>query len=500
MSDILNKGIPVSPFNRKIINLNDLIESSNDKNKTYEFINNENLYNISYVESLLSKNYYSNFPYKTCISIYFDKDKKENYLVMEPFAILLEMFRLLGLDEYMNDLDTDPMDPEILGKILDKIGKLKNIRVERKLEVKFPELYKLFLEKKNQAILIRDKSKRESIKKAIQKEFGVNYDNELKNNIECALKISKIENFCEFYANLFDEIILNYPLIKDKYLSRRINLFENCDFDKDKTEFLIAYNYLTACSKCDTLDEKQKYLYYINEYIKEHKDDLYSDIIYTFNGQNYSFKDLYTRYIKELTDNPELKILDIPREEFKDFSYDEVEKYMDLELKDSRANWVFLEDGLDSVRIDRAINNTINSCTSTSKKKKTAEELRNLFLKKKELFEGLNKYSTVLGRNTFEGYVAYIFPNGKVILERFFKKKRNGEEVIAYDEAIYVMNIEDFDRLSRLPKQVLINNKLCNRYYHSGDWTSKIRTEIDSEGVIPASEYNKLLLEKKIVK
>ena len=171
---------------------------------------------------------------------------------------------------------------------------------------------------------------------------------------------------------------------------------------------------------------------------------------------------------------------------------------MELELSDAKANWIFLENGLDEERGAKAIYNGIKNIKDKVKREKTKEELRKLYFDKKSLFDGTLNYRTVEGKNTFAGYIAFIYPNGKVILEKFFNKRKDGTEIIATEQAIYVMNIEDFYILTNLSKTEIIRDKLCKRYIHNGNWKQKVLDEINSVGSAPNKEYNKLVEEKKI--
>lgn len=89
---------------------------------------------------------------------------------------------------------------------------------------------------------------------------------------------------------------------------------------------------------------------------------------------------------------------------------------------------------------------------------KTEGERKELEKKKEQLleekisvFNDLPYIATLRGVNHLDGYVAYVFPNGKVIMEKFYKKTRNGL-VPTYHEAIFVISIAYFGELSRESK------------------------------------------------
>ena len=132
-------------------------------------------------------------------------------------------------------------------------------------------------------------------------------------------------------------------------------------------------------------------------------------------------------------------------------------------------------------------------------KRRKQECLLDLFMEKKEFYEQTDSFFRIKWENTFYGYTGYIYPNGKVILDKFFE---NTETVkVADGQAIYVMNFEDFARLSALPKSELIENPACRRIVHAGDWQRRVQNEINSEPMNkPEIELQKLQQEGKIVK
>ena len=64
-------------------------------------------------------------------------------------------------------------------------------------------------------------------------------------------------------------------------------------------------------------------------------------------------------------------------------------------------------------------------------------------------------------------------------------------------EALYI-HLAEFYSLTNLSKTTIIRDKLCKRYIHKGAWESKIKAEINDNGNLPATEYKKLVLSKKI--
>ena len=118
-----------------------------------------------------------------------------------------------------------------------------------------------------------------------------------------------------------------------------------------------------------------------------------------------------------------------------------------------------------------------------------------LYVEKKELYGSTDPFFRIRGKDTFEGYVGFIYPNGKVILDKFFNS--NGR--LADGEAIYVMDIDDFYRLSQFSKSVLMKDSKVQRVIHQGAWQDKVRRIIEKDGdsINTADTVRELIKKKK---
>ena len=116
-------------------------------------------------------------------------------------------------------------------------------------------------------------------------------------------------------------------------------------------------------------------------------------------------------------------------------------------------------------------------------------------MEKKEFFSTTNPMFRVKGKETFDGYVGYIYPNGKVILEKFYKSTANNQ--VSTGDAIYILDIGDFYRLSHFTKKVLMNDKRVERIVHNGDWQSKVRKVLENNEKTYSNETIKELIKTK---
>ena len=117
---------------------------------------------------------------------------------------------------------------------------------------------------------------------------------------------------------------------------------------------------------------------------------------------------------------------------------------------------------------------------------------------KKELYGSTDPFYRIKGINTFDGYIGFIYSNGKVMLDKFFENTKTGR--LAFGEAIYIMDISDFYRLSHFPKKYLIRDSKVDRIIHSGNWQSKVLDVVNNNERInnPANDVKELLNSGKV--
>ena len=487
-SDILNKGVPIELPNVIDTDIYMLLDYAIDREKVEKEINNYSIHMLDYIDTLLTHKSHRKLPFRSNFIIVYQPNTKSNELVFDSKYILWDLLRFLNIRN-------EDASEELLRK---KISQLSSISIDGKLEKKFPKLYEIYLEelefnKEMQGYLKKHHGNIKALKNSV-----VNHNEKSDIYIEDTLKITNVKSFCKIYSSILKDVLDHFQEYNNYFMNHPLDIYRNNTFLGDTLEADIVMRYIEAIHSCNNLEDKQKYLYFLTSYFNENKNWIHSDIGFKIQDKLIMFDDLYNSYIDILVDNPGLKVINYDRSEFDTFTPEEVEEYMKLELNDAQANWEFLEDGLQEERAARAIYNGIKNIKDPNRKEKTKEELRNLYMEKKELFDQTFNYRTVEGKNTFDGYLAFIYPNGRVILERFFERRKDNSEVIAVDQAIYVMNIDEFYSLTNLSKSTIIRDKLCKRYIHKGNWQDKVLKEIQKEGNHPSEEYKKLIYSKKI--
>ena len=125
-------------------------------------------------------------------------------------------------------------------------------------------------------------------------------------------------------------------------------------------------------------------------------------------------------------------------------------------------------------------------------KEKRIRERYAEYERKMRFFENSGYLYRIYGINEFNGYIAFIYPNGEVIMEKFFNDYANCIPTI--NEAIYNVRVTDFETLSKLKKPALIKDKRCRRIIHKGDWESKGQEIIDRPTTPESEEEVKKLM------
>jgi len=139
--------------------------------------------------------------------------------------------------------------------------------------------------------------------------------------------------------------------------------------------------------------------------------------------------------------------------------------------------------------------------SSNSDKQIELQRKYDLLEQKIQFFSNSNPLFELSGINTFDGYLAYMYSNGVVVFEKFFKQSRkiNGKNMLVpvSGEAIYVMNFQEFADLSKYSKMELIqeirdfNNPNVKRVFHyKNKWQNELNDIINGPG------YGELNLEQ----
>ena len=271
----------------------------------------------------------------------------------------------------------------------------------------------------------------------------------IRKNYEYSLKIEEgLLKLGDFFERKIDYMELYQAFDPDTFCL----LFAKIIYDKNKiTEnntgsldrsYAYLCNYKNALNS--VISENRKY----NHIIKYEKDKDGRKI-----REKYSRWDFLNDFDDLMERHPEAKAIKLPSfvkensENYKDIAL--IEKISELYSEDIRVKWEFLPEGT-------SIKKGIHS--SDSKEKDTKQRDFNELIKEINMRIHILENSGFIGRpikglDTFSGYYAFIYANGLVVLEKFWENEL--EFIPAVGCATYILTIDNFIELSKLPRIVL---------------------------------------------
>ena len=509
MKTILNKGVPVSA--RIDIRNADFVNMVTNKEKVTSIINANFRKFMDFIGTLGPS---ADINYFLTLSTIIDSQTLERKIIFSPsgyFSTLILTLNLNGILDGKKETEQLAFDQNVsMNKyresLENRIKELRNVKNLNELKRKFPILFQKYQERLKEYQQYNSLTvKLNSLSRKDKREFINFYNKEqrktipgfnLQERLNSAMRFN-IDIFVEECADGLTTLINNYGNIMHYINTHPIDFRKMNESDMNRLELYFVYRYLEMAEMVD-VEDKQDYLYYVSNFFFEHKDLINSNLsIIVGNtddmnikyGNKHQFEriitpaSLYERYRKLLVDNPNLRAIDFSHFDFKGMNVNEVENFMAEYLKDLSAQWEFLLPDNRSYE-EEIVNKIKKSCKDVSEEERALHQARllEIFMEKKKLYDSSDPFFRVKGKGTFDGYMGFIYPNGRVVLDKFYNDADNTK--LADGDAIYAMDISEFYELSKLSKKEIIRNKLCKRYIHKGDWASRVfKNEIQATTV-----------------
>lgn len=341
---------------------------------------------------------------------------------------------------------------------------------ERQLLEEFPEIYKKFQDSKNHIKYLKDE------KKILNGELEDNKNNALIFK-QIDLEIDDLNNKRDTYRKYIRRcgITSNYSKYIDKqitlyesFISNRSLLIKDTSFDnlvdlyldKDKVYLYLMNEYLKRIASCDERNEIKNYINLVERYLCLVKNKDTSILV--------DNKVINLENIKE-----KLKII-----KWK-FAHDVI-----------ILDWSLAHDGHDSKSI-KSVNRKIARRIALSSEE--IERLKSIGEERNDFYDNTNYSARANGLDKNLGYTAYIYPNGKVILDKEYDEKRTST---AIGNAIYVLTAINFEALSKLDKANLRKHPDVQRIVHSANWQERVQRIIDIEPTEESLEDTKKLIKR----
>ncbi len=500
IENALNRGVPIdTPILIDIyefINLFDSEELVEDyKNSSKEIISKiSNIFDM-YAGCIILPTY---------ATIFMDENN-DKVLCFSSENYFLSIFGLLqgiDIDEIVSIFDSRENFEILKEKVL-------SIKKEEELKSQLPRIYELYVDQINAnqnflelEELVNDKSLPLSIKlenvSKITKSFQDLYSNfdlereqEFVRNFTLTAYLERLMQGIENMLDYFDEIVNIYD-------SHILDINSLNKEDADRLNLYVAAKFMKEIEREDVSD-KQRYLFYLTSYFRENVETQVTRVKMKLNGAKVTPIILYEKYKKLLVENPDLLAVNFSYRDFKEMSKEEIEEFIVAYLSELSANWELIPS--DDTSIEKSVRTIAKRKyrnISEQERKQREEKLVKLYMQKKKFYDSTDPYFRIKGKQTFDGYVGYIYPNSLVILDKFYDNAKNSK--IADNEAIYIMEMRDFYELSQHSKSYLIANHLCKRIIHKGLWQEKVLKYINKKDTrySPVSDTNQLISEKKL--
>lgn len=407
-------------------------------------------------------------------------------LFISPINYLQRLKQILNISNPSLDYN----DLTLRQEMLDKVEELKRITTPEELQTKFPEIYKDYL-------LSQDAYPK--IQRYAEKCRGTN-NPQAKSTLERQRRLyatyaldTRFDVFIEKQSLMYRNHVVRRQFIEGYANNHKIDLTMFTGLDKEKFELYLADKYLTIAQSSSDDKTKQECVYYLSTYIRETK---FSPIaIKNDNGEEITFRKILYRFKKLLKQNPILKPIDEDRSHFEGYHWKHVENHVKKYFL-SGVNWQIVPPGEETelnTRVIESLNINYNYLSLEEKERKIRERYAE-YERKMRFFDNSGYQYRIYGINEFNGYIAFIYPNGEVIMEKFFNDYANCIPTI--NEAIYNVKVADFETLSKMKKPALIKDKRCRRIIHRGDWESKGQEIIDRPSTPETKEEVKQLILK----
>ena len=385
------------------------------------------------------------------MTLYNDDEQLFGYFRPSYYDFLYNVLHSLGIKTKGEKIVDDE---ELTEKMFAQLRKLNKIESERQLKEEFPLLFRDLAYGAGRLLAARTIDTRTP-------EGQQKYDKETKYCYSCGIK-QNLNHFIEDQTRVYSRFITRRKDYKENIEKASYNHFIEDHFDRNKVAMYIIYEYLRTCEKSESKEEIMKYLSLIKKY-KE------SD---------------FDKTVSLRSDRGELINWSMLQEKIR-----KVEKKLQ-ELKNDIlvVEWELLPNG------SRVVSKDSNSKAQVMiMDQERINSLKSFGERKREFYESTPYVGKVIGLLKYKGYIAYIYENGEVLLDR---KYNENAPSTAKGDAIYNFKVENFEELSYHTKTYLQNDERVERIIHSPHWEAKAKAIIEREASEADKEKVKTFIKK----
>lgn len=377
---------------------------------------------------------------------------------------------------------------------------LKNIKNVNELSNILPNIYKSILNDKTARMILNTKSGIEGFIKKYKEDLT-----KLLVNLEnlCVELEKPIEE--KYFEGIDKNLLLHIISAIALDLAREDNAINDSIYtamkyyneNKSNIKYKDSVTYFTSpsyngrkISRCSY----SKFIEYYKDYMSNHK-YLKEEILSNEKYNNMSVEDV-KKYMEEHRNKIQQEMIEKEQEELKSKKEQEEKKQLIKSIREElTVNWELCPSGT------KQTETSVHCYTPKIKREKYDNpKFQKIYEEKIQFFSNSDYVIHIFGKDKFEGYEGYIYPNGIVLFEKLTTKRS-----ISKNTALYVMDVRNFVELSKKNKQEIIeiigNNEEENlkRINHSKNWQVRAINVINKKTDISLEELRNIkLYQKKI--
>ncbi len=346
---------------------------------------------------------------------------------------------------------------ELTDKLVERIKLLRTIPDEAWLYNEFPLLYKDLKEGRKYMKEIEEYKNNPIYSSLAQEEEHYFYS--------CGLRAGGIrkgfDGFVPKQADVYLRFVDRRKGYKELIEKQDFNNFIKDNYDQDKLAMYLAHKYLLDAEKSPSkIRILNKYNKLLEKYISSNYDKTVSIKV---NNERIDYNNIIDRF-----NNLKNRIKKI----------------------DAEVPWKLIPEGKRAKYVKAGLDPMKHYITEEE-----LNELRRAGEVKEEFYNKNKPLLKAYGTLKYEGYVAYIYENGEVLLDTVYNEN---EPLKAKGNAMYHMKAIYFDIVSGLDKQVLKRHPQVGTMNHTTSWPKRAQKLIDKKGTEEDKNQAKQLVKRII--
>lgn len=355
------------------------------------------------------------------------------------------IIRTLNLKSNKSFIDNE----ELTKLLLERVDLLSGLQDRKELRGEFPELNNLL----TQAQEYWDEIEHHQSNPIYKEEYSREGNGQEHYFFQCGLrakgKRKGFDGFVPAQAKIYKRFVTSREQYKKLVENYNYDDFIKNNYDINKLAMYMAHKYLTICE--ENMNDRVIITKHI-KLIERYMNSIFDKKTYiTINHKVINYQNIIDR-TKQINDR--LK---------------KVDGLVGWKLVPKGEREKYIAAGLDPHKNIPMTQEEINRLRDADEKRGIDKDI---YIKHDPLF-------MAYGTDEYEGYIAYIYPNGRVVLDAYYDPENPDHD---RDNAIFSMNAKYFEMVSGLKKIPLGRHPMVDHKHHKGAWKERMIKIITQEG------------------